>query len=476
MLFTPRPYQRLIANHILSNPRCNVFAGMGTGKTASSIYAFDMLKMLGEARRMLVLAPLGVARTTWPVEVQKWSESFGHLSVAAAVGTPDQRIAALRANADITTTNYESIEWLIETVGDHWPWDMVVADESTLLKGLRVSLQTSSKGTEFIAGQGSARAKALSGVALRHARRWVNLTGTPAPNGLQDLWGQCWFVDGGQRLGRSFTAFQNRWFVPEGRSANPAAQKYKPYPWSEKQIQDAIKDVSITIDAKDWFDIKDPLESLVLVDLPPAARKHYNEVEKELFTELASGAEVEVFNPAGRSNKCLQIASGFVIHDDQGSWEKLHDAKIDALKTEISAAGGEPVLCAYQFIAERERILKAFPRAKLIGDDPQTEADWNKGKIPILLAHPKSAGHGRNLQHGGRTLIDFSSGWNLEYDQQILERIGPTRQIQSGYDRTVFRRRIVARDTVEELAVIPRLKSKADVQTALLNAMKQRTA
>jgi len=201
-VFVPRPYQHLIRNFIFEHERCNVFAGMGLGKTSSSIRSFDELRTFGEVNRALVLAPKRVAESSWPDEMVKWRESFGHLRMAAAVGTAAERLAAVRSQPDILTSNYENIEWLLGVYGDEWPFDMVFADESTRLKRLRVSLQKSGRGKEFITGQGSSRAKALAKIAHTKVRRWVNLTGSPAPNGLIDVWGQQWFVDAGRRPAR----------------------------------------------------------------------------------------------------------------------------------------------------------------------------------------------------------------------------------------------------------------------------------
>lgn len=472
MIFTPRPYQKIIGEFMLDNPRCNVWAGMGMGKTSESIAAFNTMRIFGEASRALVIAPKRVAVSTWPNEITKWHESFGHLSIVAAVGTATQRLDAIKSNADITCINYENLNWLVEVIGDYWPWDMVIADEATRLKSLRVTLQTSSKGKEFITGQGSVRAKALAKVAFKNVRRWVNLTGSPAPNGVQDLWGQQWFIDAGRRLGSSFTAYSNRWFRSVPNASGFA--KLEPLPFAQKQIEDAIRDVTITVEAKDWFDVKLPIERVIGIDLPPKARAIYDDMERKFFAEI-NEHDVEVFNLAGRSNKLLQIGSGACIVDtDSGHWVAVHDEKLDALRSIVEETNGEPLLVAYQFVSERDRILKAFPKARTLDNDPKTETLFREGKIPMLVVHPASAGHGLNLQQSCRILVDFSTGWNLEYDEQVIERIGPTRQIQSGFDRAVFRYRIVANNTIEALSVLPRIKTKASVQDALKSAMKLR--
>lgn len=476
-VFTPRPYQHLIRNFAFDRPRCNVFASPGMGKTSSSVELFAELKLFGEVKRALILAPKRVAETSWPAEMVKWRESFGHLKMAAAIGTPDQRLAALRSTPDMLATNYENIEWLLEQYGDEWPFDMVFADESTRLKGLRISFQARKRkdgtdGKTFIAGQGAKRAKALGHIAHKYVRRWVNLTGSPAPNGVIDLWGQCWFVDGGRRLGTSFDAFSRRWFRPAYNST-PEQQRLEPLPYAQEQIQNAIRDVSITVDAKDWFDIREPIERHIMVDLPPKARQQYDEMQRELFTWLGEHP-LEAFNAGTKSLKALQIASGSAIHDKDGNWLPVHDEKLEALKSLVEETNGEPLLIAYQFKADKERILKAFPRFRSLDKDSnRTITEFQKGRIPGLVVHPASAGHGLDLQHNCRILIDYSSGFNLEYDEQVIERIGPTRQAQIGKDVAVFRYRIVARDTIEETAVLPRLASKMDVQEALKAAMKR---
>lgn len=469
--YIPRPYQPTITNHIFDNPRSNVFAGMGVGKSPATLQAISDLLMFGMVNRVLVLAPKRVALHTWPGEVRHFSETFGHLRVATAVGTPDQRHAAILGPAEIVTMNYDNLQWLVEHYGATWPFDMVVCDESSRLKNTRVSLRTSKNGKRFLTGQGSVRAKALARVAITRVRRWVNLSGTPAANGLEDLWGQCWFVDGGQRLGSSFSAFSHRWFRPVQGSSHEQ-QRLEPLPFADEQIRAAIKDVTVAIEAKDHFDLPPLIENIISVELPPAARKQYREMEKELFTKIEDH-EIEAFNAGTMSQKCLQIASGAAYTDDKGSWVLVHDEKIDALKSVVEEAAGMPVLVAYHFKSDLARILKAFPQAEHLGASPTVIDRWNAGKVPMLVAHPQSAGHGLSLQHGSNIICFFSTNWSLETDAQIIERLGPTRQAQSGYKRPVFLHRIVAADTIEMVAV-RRLKSKASVQDALMEAMKRR--
>lgn len=469
-VFVPRPYQRPMTQFIVDTPRCNLYAGMGTGKGPATLEAIATLFLFGEIDRVLVVAPKRVALSTWPGEIAKFCSSFGHMTCAAAIGTADRRHAAIQSGADITTINYENLTWLVDNYGSAWPFDMIVCDESSRLSGLRVSLQTSKTGKKFLTGQGGSRAKSLARVALTKAKRFVNLSGTPAANGLEQLWGQCFYLDAGMRLGTSFTAFQNRWFrqLPGGEGY----ARIEPLPYADEQIRSAIKDITVSIEAKDHFDLPQLIENIITIDLPPAARQKYKEVERKFFTEI-EGHVIEAFSAGSKSQKCLQLAAGAAYTDDQGNWVAVHDAKLDALQSVMEEAAGMPVLVFYHFKSDLARIQKAFPKAVHLGSKPQTIVDWNAGRIPMLLAHPQSAGHGLSLQHGGNICCFFSTNWSLEADSQAIERIGPTRQAQSGYKRPVFVHRIVAKGTLDEV-VVARLRTKASIQDALLKAMKNR--
>ncbi len=447
--FTPRAYQTLIRDHILDRPRSAVWAGMGMGKTTSTLNALDAIALADDAP-VLVLAPLRVARSTWPDETAKWSHLSG-LSVMPVLGSERERRAALRMPAQVYTTNYEQLPWLVEHWGDRWPYRTVVADESTKLKSFRLR-------------QGGARAQALGRVAHTKVKRFVQLTGTPSPNGLQDLWGQAWFLDAGERLGRTYSAFSNRWFRTAPNGFGTVA-----LPHAQAEIQAKLQDLCLTVEAKDWFDLREPITNNIYVDLPIKARMHYAEMERQMFTQLGEH-EVEAFGAAARTIKCLQIANGAAYVGDDGAWQDLHDEKLQALESIISETAG-PVLVAYHFKSDLARLLAAFPKGQHLDANPKTISDWNAGKIPVLFAHPASAGHGLNLQDGGSTLVYFGHWWNLEERLQILERIGPTRQMQAGHDRPVFIHNIIARDTVDEL-VMERIETKREVQDILLAAMK----
>jgi SNF2 family DNA or RNA helicase len=468
MNYVPRDYQAPITRFILENPRCNIFARMGSGKTPATLEAVAILKLFDRNRRTLVMGPKRVAQSVWIEEIEKFKASFGHLSIAAAVGTEAQRIKAVKSDPDILCCNYESMEWLIDGFGDAWPFDVVAADESAMLKGLRIGMRVSSKGKEYLQGQGSKRAHAISKIAHK-VRRWINLNGSPAPNGIVDLWGPQWFVDGGVRLGRSFSAFEQRFFRTH-RNADGYTQ-WVPLAHAQKEIEDLIRPVSITIDPRESLGAKELNEHIVYVDLPPKARKLYDAMEKDLFAELRAGVNVEAFSAGSKTNKCLQLANGAVFYDtEMRLWEETHDAKLDALKSVVSEANGEPIMVRYCFTPDRDRILKAFPRFKTL-DHPDALADFKAGKLPGIVLHAKSAGHGLSLQANCRYLCDYSSHYNLGEDEQIIERIGPTRQAQIGSDREVYRIRLIARNTIEEHSVIPRIREKMSVQDSLLKAM-----
>ena len=456
--FTPRPYQTTIIRYILDNKRCAIWSGMGTGKTSATLTALDILQLI-ESGPVLIIAPKRVALSTWPDEIAKWSH-LSHLTVQPVVGALKDRKAALTKRADIYTSNYDNLVWLVDYLGKRWPFKTVIADESTRLKSFRIR-------------QGGRRAQALAKVAFRLVDRFVLLTGTPAPNGLVDLWGQQWFVDKGERLGYSFKAFTDRWFRSVRVGDDAFAVKLEPLAFSRQQIEDQLRDVCLTIDARDYFDVAEPIVNVIQVELPPKARALYRDMERDMFVQLESGQGVEAFNAATKTMKCLQLASGAIYTNDKGDFEEVHDAKLDALDSIIEEAAGMPVLVAYHFKSDLARLQKRFSQGRKLDDNPATIRDWNAGKIPVLFAHPQSAGHGLNLQDGGNIIAIFSHWWNLEYLQQILERIGPIRQLQAGYDRPVFIHYIVGQNTLDE-QVMATLDGKRTMQDLLLEAMKQR--
>lgn len=458
--FTPRAYQGQIIEHQLGLARSGTWAGMGLGKTVATLTALDALFLSGtETRPALVVAPLRVAQSTWPDEAAKWSHLRG-IEVKHIAGTDSERMRILQTSqASVFTINYELLPWLVDYYADRlrkpFPFGTVVADESTKLKGFRLR-------------QGTQRARALAKVAHTHTTRWVNLTGTPAPNGLQDLWGQTWFLDQGQRLGRTFDGFKQRWFRVSRNGFG-----VEPLPSAQKDIEGKLGDICLSLDARDHFDLAEPIVNVIKVALPARARKLYQDMERRMFMEL-EGHEVEAFHAAARTIKCLQLCNGAAyVGEDATEWVEVHDAKLQALEEIVEEAAGMPVLVAYHFKSDLARLQAAFKRGRHLDQDPQTIRDWNAGRIPILFAHPASAGHGLNLQDGGNIIAFFGLWWNLEEHQQIIERIGPTRQAQAGHDRPVFIHHIVAADTVDEL-VLARIDTKREVQDLLLESMKKK--
>lgn len=455
VIFSPHDYQLALISHGLELKRSAFFAGMGTGKTVSAASVAAMRIWLGQAEKVLIIAPKLVARSVWPEEVNKWDHLSG-LVVSVIQGDAYNRHRALHANADIYTINYENIPWLIKTVGDKWPFNFVICDESTKIKSFRTK-------------QGGQRAQALAYIAPK-TPYWLNLTGTPTPNGLVDLWGQSWFLDGGRRLGKTFEDFKTRWF-----SHDFEARVMRPNKYAFSEITDLLSDLCISIEAKDFLDLPPLIEKNIYIDLPKKARVHYEQMEDDFFTVLQSDP-VRALNTAAAYGKCLQISSGAVYTNpddiaELGKWELLHDEKLDALEDVIEEAAGMPVLVSYYFKHDLARLKKRFPQGIALDGKTETINAFNAGKIPIMFIHPKSAGHGLNLQHGSNIIVFFSNDWNLEEYQQVIERIGPTRQAQSGYKRPVYVIHIAARDTLEE-TVLQRRISKASVQSAIMERMK----
>lgn len=465
-IFKPRPYQSAIIEHIISHPRCAVFAGMGMGKTSSALAAVAALKLLGDVRRVLILAPLRVAAGTWPSEVAKWDFP---LSVAVCNGSPAARRQALSSGADVVTANYELLSWLVAEQGAAWAFDMIIADESTRLKSFRLG------------GGGGSRAKSLSKVAWTAVRRFVLLTGTPAPNGLIDLWGQLWFIDRGERLGRSFSAFRGQFFTQRRVGASAFAVKLEPCPWAQAEIEKRLQDCCISLRPEDYFPLEQPVVMPVPVDLPDSVRALYKQVEAQMYAELSTGDVITAVSAAARTVKCLQIASGgcYVTDANTGEatdeWQDLHDAKIEALRSIQEETAGEPLLVVYHWRFDLIKLKKAFPAGREMDRRGDVIAAWNRGEVPMLFVHPASAGHGLNLQDGGRVVVMYSHWWDLEQYQQVIERVGPVRQMQSGHPRSVLIYNIIARGTVDQL-VIKRMEGKATVQELLMQGLKSGTA
>lgn len=474
--FTPREFQHGIVDHIIATPRCAIWADLGMGKTSSTLLALDVLSLAEDIYPVLIVAPLIVARDTWPDETRKWHE-MAHMTIVPVLGDEPARIMALNRQSDFYSINFENLPWLVEHLAGRWPFRTVVVDESRKLKSFRVGSSKPKKdGAPKKSAHGGKRTAALATVAHTKIKRMIQLTGAPAPNGLTDLWGQAWFLDAGQRLGRTYSAFTERFFRPKQNGYGS-----EPLPFAQDQIQGALSDLCLRVDAADWFDLTQPVKVPVYVDLPPAARIKYKEMEKEMFTQIED-TKAEALNAAAKSQKCLQLASGAVYVDPlvEGeespgpkAWKEVHDAKIQALESIVEEAGGSPVLVAYHFKSDLARLLKAFPKARVLSD-PKQLREFKTGQYEVGLGHPASMGHGVDgLQEHCHRIAFYSAWWDMDQRDQIIGRIGPVRQFQAGHKRPCYIYDIIARDTVDE-DVLARHETKRSVQELLLDAMKRR--
>lgn len=386
-------YQHEIVEHIHEHARCAIWAPMGGGKTGATLTALDALSCVEPVWPALVLAPLRVARSTWPEEPQEW-EHLRHLTTSVVTGTPAQRKRALAVKAHIYTINYDNLVWLVETLKKDWPFRTVIADESTRLKSHRLR-------------QGGKRTAALAKMAFTQIDRFIELTGTPAPNGIANLWGQAWFLDEGKRLGRTYSSFEERWFKKgwDGFSMEPLDH-------AQREIEGLLKDICLTVSG---LQVDEPIVNIIPVDLPSAARKLYNAMERDMFAEIA-GHGVEAFGAAARTNKCSQLANGACIVDEDGNWEEVHRVKLDALDSVIQEAAGMPVLVAYHYKSDLARLQKAFPHGRTLDADPRTIRDWNDGRISLLFAHPAC------LHPSTEVLTEFR-GWTKIIDVEDDERV-----------------------------------------------------
>lgn len=463
--YAPRAFAAIAHGHLARNPRCALWAKPGMGKTTLVVNHLDAsYNLMGDTRPTLVLAPKRVATDVWPNEPRKWKHLQG-MDIVPVMGTPEQRLAALRKDRAIFSMSYDFLPWLVDHFeGKPMPFKRVVADEAHRLKGFRLK-------------QGTARAQALAKFAHKDVDEFIELTGTPSPNGLKDLWGQLYFLDQGRRLGWTYSGFEERYFAYRRvKDAISGRVEVKPFvaPGADEEIHSKVADLCLSLDPKDWFDLKDPIVDVRRVVLPPSARAKYREMEKELFIQIGN-AEVEAFNAASLSNKCLQLASGAAYLDPErygeGQWVEVHREKLDALQELAEETGDAPLLVVYEFKSERARIKRDWPEALLL-DNPHDLAQAKAGKGKIWLAHPGSVGEGVDgLQEWCNTVVFFGQTWRLDYHDQILERVGPMRQLQAGKDGSVFLHYLVAEDTVDE-AAFSRRASKRSVQDALSDYVK----
>lgn len=451
-----REYQERAAKFIRERDACALWMDMGLGKSITTLTAFSDLLSTFDARRMLVVAPLRVARDVWHAEVENWAHTQG-LSVSRIIGTREQRIAAIKAPADIYTINRENIPWLESLFIQgkkqirRWPWDVVVLDESQSFKT-----------------QGAMRSKSMRRLR-RLFHRIVELTGTPAPNGYADLWFQIYLLDFGQRLGRTETAYRLRWFDPPGFTE---FGKWTLRPGSAAEIEAAISDIVLTLRAEDYLDLPPVNNNFIKVKLPEPLMKRYKALERESYLKIRDDVEITALNAAVLVGKLLQFANG-AMYVDGSRWEHLHDLKLDALFETLDGLSG-PTLIAYEFVSDLERISKAMPAfcgKEKTWDVLKTEESvkrWNNGEIDYLLLHPASAGHGLNLQHSGsENIVWMGSTNNLEHHQQLNARLAGGHRRGK---RNITIHYIVAANTADE-DMISLISRKELTQAGLKSAL-----
>ena len=444
MKYSPHDYQRYAAEFITTHPIAALLLDMGLGKTSITLTAInDLLFDSFEVHKVLVVAPLRVARDTWSAEIEKW-EHLKNLRYSVVVGTEQERLNALRTSADVYIINRENIQWLVEESGLIFDFDMAVIDELSSFKNHQ-----------------SKRFRAFTKVRPK-LKRIVGLTGTPAGNGLMDLFAEFKLLDMGERLGRLIGQYRNTYFQPDKRNGM-VIYSYKPLPNAEQQIYDKISDITISMKAADHLKMPKLISTEYTVQLSEKEKEKYDRLKKDLILSTDDN-EVTAANAASLSNKLSQMANGAVYSDNESIIE-IHDRKLDALEDIIESMNGRPLLVAYWFKHDLERIRKRFEIREI--KSSRDISEWNSGKIPVALIHPASAGHGLNLQSGGSTLVWFGLTWSLELYQQTNARLW--RQGQTA--DTVVIQHIIAKGTIDE-QIMKALKTKDTTQAALIAAVK----
>jgi SNF2-related domain len=451
--FKPHDYQQIGTQFMIDHPRCMIIADPGLGKTGMTLSLLSALKLVGSNYfPALVLAPKRVADVVWAGEAKKWS-TFKDLSVVQITGTEKQRLEILSApRSDVYVCNYELVEWLVSLwTQEKWPYKIVVADECSRLKGFRLN-----KGTK--------RSSALAQIS-QYTGRWINLTGTPCPLGLHDLWGQYYFLDRGERLKRSYTAFMEAYFIE-----NQWTRKITMQHGAEAAIHDAIKDLTLAFRAEDWLDITQPQLLPVEFELPPAAKAQYKRMEKEFFLEV-NDAAIEAGTAAIKSSKLLQICAGSIIDTETDIAHTVHESRLEALDDVLDQIEPEPLLVSYWWKSDPPRILDHLKKRKIAARlyrGKQDEADWNAKKFRVMLLQEQSA-FGLNLHEPCRDMMHYSYTWNAELWQQMVERVGPARQAQAGKKAAVRVWYALAKGTVDQDVIDSNFK-KITVEQALKRA------
>lgn len=449
--FIPHNYQTAAINHIINVNNCGLFLDMGLGKTVSTLTAFKDLKYNRfQVSKCLIIAPKKVAEGTWSKEKDKWDHTK-NLTVSTVLGSQNKRIKALSVNADLYIINRENVQWLVEYYKNSWPFDMVVIDESSSFKNPKAK-----------------RFRSLKSI-LPKINRVVELTGTPSPNGLDDLWAQIYLLDKGLRLENTIGKFREKYLTPDKRNRTTI------FSYSAKEgaydfILEKLSDICISMKSEDYLELPDLIYNEIPVVLGEKALKAYKDMERKMILEIEDAEEITAVNAAALSTKLLQISNG-AIYDSAGNVSEIHDDKIEAFKELVESLNGKNILVFYNFQHDKDRIKKALEKTKLIVKELKTtqdEDDWNEGKINILLTHPASAAYGLNLQFGGNHVCWFGLTWNLEHYQQANKRLH-----RQGQKEKVIIHHLVTQGSRDE-DVMNALSNKADVQNEIMESLKVR--
>lgn len=451
MNFVPHQYQQYCMNRIVQDPAVGLFLDMGLGKTIITLSAINELKYgRFQVKKVLIIAPKKVAEATWQREAAKW-DNVSHLRISAVLGSTAKRIRALHTPADVYIINRENVVWLVDYYKNDWPFDMVVADEMSSFKNHRAK-----------------RFKALAAIRS-HITRLVGLTGTPSPNGLSDLWSQVYLLDQGERLGKYFTHFRERYFEP-GRRCREVVYSYDPKEGAEKAIMDAISDICVSMKSEDYLELPEIVYHDIPVALSTKAQRDYNELEKKMVLDLGDNHILDVTSAAALSNKLQQLANG-AVYTDSGAWQEIHHDKVEAFMELIEQLNGKHAIVFYNFRHDLDRLIVALQKTNLRVRQLQTsmdELDWNAGKVDVLLAHPASTAYGLNLQDGGNHVIWFGLNWSLELYQQANKRL----HRQGQKNRVIVHQLICEGTRDEDLANALQLKDAA--QQYVMDSLKAR--
>ena len=444
MKYVPHEYQRHTTQFIIAHPEAAIFLGMGMGKTISTLTAIEALKHdYFTINKVLVIAPIRVARDTWPAEIQKW-DHLKDLTVSPIIGTPKQREAATHRQADIYTIGRENIPWLVKHHGKHWPYDMVIIDELSSFKNPQAK-----------------RFKALKKVRPQ-INRIVGLTGTPAPNSLLDIWAPFRLIDNGKRLGQYITHYRDQYFLPDKRNGQ-VIYSWKIRPGADQAIYNNIADITVSMRTTDYLTLPEVTHQHITVTLAPKEQKMIDTLKRDFVLELGSET-IDADNAATLSMKLQQLAGGAIYNEDKTGVIEVHDQKLKALTELVDQADGNTLLVAYWFQHERDRILSAIPNARIL-DTQQDFTDWNAGNIPVGLIHPASAGHGLNLQSGGHIMVWYTTPWSLELYEQVNARL-----YRQGQTEPVSIIHIDTADSIDQ-TVHAALARKDTTQSALIAAV-----